>query len=191
MNRPTEFHSHLLARSRVVNARSVLPSARRIGLSPGVIRIALLGVIIVAAPSARAEQDAFETMRSYGDFDVFCDLIEKANLVDFFKVDGPITVFAPTDKAFQGMDANEIRALQDPGRIEDLRALIRYHVINQRLSRFDLKREKPYRTVEGKQVEFVDMGGDLLINDAYVDTADIRTSNGLVHAIDKVLIKTQ
>ncbi|NIM27421.1 MAG: fasciclin domain-containing protein, partial [Gammaproteobacteria bacterium] len=39
----------------------------------------------------------------------------------------------------------------------------------------------------GKRVEFLDMGGSLMINDAFIDTADIRASNGLIHAIDKVL----
>lgn len=188
MNRLTGTASNLLAlRSRSEDLRIENLSGRRINPFAGFARIVLTSVILFAATNARAEQDAFLVMRGYGDFGISCNLIERAGLVDAFKADGPITAFAPADKAFERMDANELRALQQLERIEDLRSLIRYHVVNQKLSKFDLKREKPYRTIEGEQVQFVDMGGDLLINDAYVDTADIRASNGRIHAIDKVL----
>ncbi len=145
--------------------------------------VAILMVVAIA-PAAEAESNAFSVMRGYGYFDSFCDLIERAGMVDTFEADGPITVFAPDDAAFERMSAHARRSLEDPAK---LRALILYHVVDGRLTAFELKREKPYGTVAGKRVEFLDMGGSLMINDAFIDTADIRASNGLIHAIDKVL----
>ena len=126
-------------------------------------------------------------MRDYGYFGTFCKLIERAGLVDAFEVEGPITVFAPDDRAFSRLTAGQQAVIDDPTRLPELRALVLYHIVDRKLSAFDLKQEKPHATMAGKQVKLVDMGGYLLINDAYVDTADIRASNGLIHAIDKVL----
>ena len=137
--------------------------------------------------TASAGSDAFSVMRGYGYFATFCDLIERADLVEAFEAEGPISVFAPDDSAFERMSAEKRRALEDPERLAELRALLLYHLVDERLSAFDLKREKPYGTVAGKRVEFLDMGGSLMINDAFIDTADIRASNGLIHEIDKVL----
>jgi len=145
-------------------------------------------ILAASLPSAAtAESDALSVMRSYGYFTTFCELIERAGLAEAFEVDGPITVFAPDDDAFAQMSVKERRALEDPERMAEVRALLLYHMVDQRLSAFDLKREKPYGTVAGKRVKFLNMGGSLMINDAFVDTADIRASNGLIHEIDKVL----
>ena len=147
----------------------------------------LLAATLVTAPAAKAQSDAFSIMRSYGDFSTFCDLIERADLVGAFQAGGPITVFAPADKAFARMNPADRSALDDPQRLAQLRALLLYHLVDRRLSAFELKMEKPYGTVGGKKVEFLDMGGSLMINDAFIDTTNIRASNGLIHAIDKVL----
>lgn len=150
----------------------------------------LVGCLLFV-PLASAEEDAFSVMREYGYFDAFCDLIERADLVDSFKVEGPITVFAPDDRAIGRVGAEERAILDDPGRLPELRALVLYHVVDRKLSAFDLKQEKPRATIGGKNVKLVDMGGYLLINDAYIDTADIPAANGVIHAIDKVLVPPQ
>ena len=152
--------------------------------------LVLVGVLLFA-PSASADEDAFSVMRGYGYFDGFCDLIERAGLVDAFKVEGPITVFAPDDRAVDQMGPGERAILDDPGRLPELRALVLYHIVDRKLSAFDLKQERPRATIAGKHVNLVDMGGYLLINDAYIDTADIPAANGLIHAIDKVLVPPQ
>ncbi len=126
-------------------------------------------------------------MREYGYFSKFCDLVERAGLVDAFEVDGPITVFAPDDRAFDRLDEATAALISDQSRQAELRSLILYHVVDGRLSAFDLKSEKPRGSLAGIEVKLVDMGGYLLINDAYIDTADIPASNGLIHAIDNVL----
>jgi uncharacterized surface protein with fasciclin (FAS1) repeats len=149
--------------------------------------LCLLAVGLSFAPAAKAENDALSVMRGYGYFNIFCDLIERADLVATFQAAGPITVFAPEDAAFERMSPDARRRLETPEHVSELRALILYHVVDGRLSAFELKREKPYGTVAGKRVQFLDMGGSLMINDAFIDTADIRASNGLIHEIDKVL----
>ncbi|NIM27422.1 MAG: fasciclin domain-containing protein, partial [Gammaproteobacteria bacterium] len=53
-------------------------------------------------------------------FDSFCDLIERAGMVDTFEADGPITVFAPDDAAFERMSAHARRSLEDPAKLRAL-----------------------------------------------------------------------
>jgi uncharacterized surface protein with fasciclin (FAS1) repeats len=154
-------------------------------------RFTLLTAVVILgalhAPVAGAQEDAFSVMQRYGNFGTFCDLVERAGLVERLRATGPITVFAPGDRAFERLSDDRRAILSDPNRLPELRALILYHMADGKLTAFDLKSEEPRESLEGKQVKLVDMGGFLLINDAYIDTADIRASNGLIHAIDKVL----
>ena len=149
--------------------------------------LCLLAVGLSFASAAKAEDDALSVMRGYGYFNIFCDLIERAGLSATFESAGPMTVFAPEDAAFERMSPDVRRRLEMPEHVSELRALLLYHVVDGRLSAFELKREKPHGTIAGKRVEFLDMGSSLMINDAFIDTADIRASNGLIHEIDKVL----
>ena len=147
--------------------------------------VLLLAIASTAKPVRAA--DLFDTMRDWGNFDTFCALIEHAGLISTFREPGPITVFAPSDRAFAQLERFEIAALKQPAARERLRALILYHVVPGRLKVFDLLREIPRATVQGKTVKSLQMGNAMMVNDAFIDREDIAASNGLVHEIDRVL----
>ena len=147
----------------------------------------LLLSAMVTAPSAAAEPDALTVLREWGRFGVFSRLVEQAGLVETLRGPGPLTVFAPDDEAFRRLDAQILEDLQTPEKRDQLRALLRYHLVAQRLSVFELRREAPRATIAGKTVTSLLMGNIMMVNDAFITAEDIAAGNGLIHGIDKVL----
>lgn len=127
-------------------------------------------------------------MREWGGLGTFCRLIERAQLVDVFRTHNPLTVFAPTARAFERMDQGALRALEQPESRNRLRALLLYHIVPERISVFDMTREVPRVTVQGKSIKSLLMSGQMMVNNAFIDVEDVETSSGYVHAIDQVLV---
>merc|ERR1712166_1393155 len=111
---------------------------------------------------------------------------------------GPtLTIFAPTNQAFERLPKATLAHLLDPANIKELVALLEYHVLSEQASAEQIiKFSKKYSvitTLEGRTVNVRTLPPNsldetiLVINDAFVTTADIRASNGFIHIIDTVL----
>jgi uncharacterized surface protein with fasciclin (FAS1) repeats len=111
--------------------------------------------------------------------------VESADLLDLLKSPGPYTVFAPTDEAFAALPSNTIANLMED--IPKLQKILSYHVLNGDVRTDNLEELASAETVEGSVVG-VDTSDGIKINDAKVLSADRLTDNGVIHAIDKVLI---
>jgi len=119
-------------------------------------------------------------------YDTISSLIDAAGMADELSGTGPFTVFVPTDEAFAELDPAVLAALQDPANVEVLRSILRYHVVEGNwYADVIVDGEQP--TLEGSSVEFSTVGG-VTVSGANVVTADIPGSNGVVHAIDAVLV---
>ncbi len=115
------------------------------------------------------------------DLSTLVQALSKANLVSTFEDENAsFTVFAPTNAAFQsaGIDLDAIS-------VEDLTAVLTYHVVNSKVLSSDLTNGE-VETLNGASVT-VDVSNGVKINDANVTTANVEASNGVVHIIDKVL----
>jgi uncharacterized surface protein with fasciclin (FAS1) repeats len=110
-----------------------------------------------------------------------------AELADDLSGDGPFTVFAPTDAAFDVLPAGVIDALlQDP--TGDLARILLYHVLNGEVLSTDLSNGQTATTLLGQGIEVIIEPGVVFINSAQVTVTDIRTFNGVVHVIDAILL---
>ncbi|BAY78620.1 beta-Ig-H3/fasciclin [Nostoc linckia NIES-25] len=126
-----------------------------------------------------------ETATNNGSFNTLVAAIEAAGLVDTLNSDGPFTVFAPTDEAFNQLPAGTVDALlQD---IPKLKKILTYHVVSGKVLAADVVKLKTAKTVEGSDVK-IDASNGVKINDATVAAADVAADNGVIHVIDKVLI---
>ena len=124
------------------------------------------------------------------DFSILVQALQQADLVTTLQGDGPFTVFAPTNAAFEtllgdlGITADELLARSD------LSDILLYHVVSgtEALSS-SLTDGQEVATAQGLNV-FVSVGADgsVMVNDANVTTADLMAGNGVVHVIDKVLL---
>ncbi|MBT8461250.1 MAG: fasciclin domain-containing protein [Gemmatimonadetes bacterium] len=120
------------------------------------------------------------------EFNTLVAAVQAAGLVETLSGEGPFTVFAPTDEAFEALPEGTLEGLlEDP---EALAEILTYHVVSGRLYGADLLKEGDVGTLEGRQVDVRLTGGRVLVGDAQVVSADIDASNGVVHVIDAVLI---
>lgn len=119
--------------------------------------------------------------------DNFSDLVsalEDADLVTALEGDGPFTVFAPTNNAFAELPNGFISDLST----EELAEILSYHVIEAEVASTDLQAEQSVDGLDGGQL-FITTNGEVVVNDnATVVDADIEASNGIIHAIDQVLL---
>jgi transforming growth factor-beta-induced protein len=137
-------------------------------------------------PEAAAAGDIIETAKGAGSFNTLTAAIDAAGLTETLKGEGPFTVFAPTDDAFKALPAGLVDALLKPENKETLTKILTYHVVPGKVLAADIK-PGDVATVEGGTVKLATDGG-VTVNDAKVIGADVPSSNGVIHVIDKVLV---
>lgn len=132
-----------------------------------------------------------DTAAANDSFKTFSKAVESAGLADTLRGTGPFTVFAPTDAAFAKLPSGRLDNLLKPENKDELTSLLNYHVLNGRKTAADVGKWESARTVNGQQAPIKMVDGKLTIDGAQLTTADIGTSNGLIHGIDKVNIPTK
>jgi uncharacterized surface protein with fasciclin (FAS1) repeats len=126
-----------------------------------------------------------DTVISAGHFATLASAINAAGLTAELAAKGPFTVFAPTDEAFKKLPAGAYDSLlKDAGK---LKAVLNYHVISGFFMARDLKSGE-VTTAQGTQLTAVVSSSEVRVNGARVTQADIVATNGIVHAIDTVIL---
>jgi uncharacterized surface protein with fasciclin (FAS1) repeats len=149
-------------------------------MKKSLIAIALTAGFALSAQAA----DIVDTAIKAGNFKTLVAAVQAAGLVDTLKGPGPFTVFAPTDEAF----AKIPKATLD-GLLKDKAALTKiltYHVVSGKVMAKDVKAGM-VKTVQGSDVTLATMGG-VTVNGAKVVAADVAADNGVIHAIDTVIM---
>lgn len=166
---------------------------RRSALAAATIAIALA----LSACSSDSDEASEETMEvasvgtivevaSAGGFGTLVAAVTAAELVDTLNSEGPFTVFAPTDEAFAALPAGVLDALLLPENKATLAKILTYHVVAGMVMAADVT-DSDVATVEGQTIKLATMGG-VTVNGAKVVTADVDASNGVIHAIDAVIL---
>jgi uncharacterized surface protein with fasciclin (FAS1) repeats len=152
---------------------------------------AMICAAVMALPvsAARAEtKDIVDTAVGAGKFSTLVAAVKAAGLVDTLKGPGPFTVFAPTDEAFAKLPKGTVEDLLKPENKAKLTAILTYHVVPGKVMAADIAGKKTnVKSVQGGELA-VDATSGVKINDATVTTADIATSNGVIHVIDTVVM---
>lgn len=154
------------------------------------IKTALAGIlaagIMAGSAFAMDKKDIVDTAAGNSDFETLVAAVQAAGLVDTLKGEGPFTVFAPTDDAFAALGST-VDDLLKPENKDKLTAILTYHVVPGKVMSGDLSDDMMAATVQGENVT-IDLDNGPMVNDAKVVTADIETSNGVIHVIDKVIL---
>ncbi|SFL52402.1 fasciclin domain-containing protein [Shimia aestuarii] len=154
----------------------------------GGIALSITAVNATLAGSSAAKMDIVDTAVAAGSFNTLVAAVQAAGLVDTLKGDGPFTVFAPTDAAFAALPEGTVENLLKPENKDQLVAILTYHVIPSKVMSGDIAgKTAEVATVEGSKLSVDAMNG-VKVDAATVVTADIATSNGVIHVIDTVLI---
>jgi uncharacterized surface protein with fasciclin (FAS1) repeats len=140
------------------------------------------------APEAAGKvTDIVEVAKASGKFNTFVKALQAAGLVDTLKGSGPFTVFAPTDEAFAKIPKEELDELL--GNPEELKEILNYHVVPGKMMAADMAKAKTAKTVQGDELTIEATAEGVLVDGAKVVQADIPASNGVIHAIDTVLLE--
>lgn len=141
----------------------------------------------VVEESVEVKEDIVGVVQGNPDFSILVSALQEADLVETLQGEGPFTVFAPTNAAFEkllgDLDITAEELLAQP----DLDKVLTYHVVPGKVLAADLTDGMKAETVNGEEVTF-DLMGDPMVNESAISTTDIEATNGVVHVIDTVLV---
>ena len=150
--------------------------------------VALLMLSAIPLNVSADENDDIPTnAASTGVHDSLVAALAHADLVATLQGDGPFTVFAPTDDAFAaaGIDLTTFDTDEENATLSDI---LLYHVYSGAVNAADVTDGLTVTMVNGDEASFTVTNGTVMIGDATVTTADVTSSNGIIHVIDTVLM---
>ena len=139
------------------------------------------------------QMDIVDTAVSAKGFTTLVAAVKAAGLVEALKGEGPLTVFAPTDAAFEKLEKSKtgiIAMLLKPENKSKLVAILTYHVVPGKILAADVLRLKNgthVKTLYGKSIKVSNKHG-VKANSSKVVKTDIECTNGVIHVIDTVLL---
>lgn len=168
-------------------------------LRTGAIVAAALAVALTLSACGSDSKTASDTMTEQkavgtivdvasadANFSTLVAAVSAAGLVETLSGTGPFTVFAPTNDAFAALPAGVLDALLLPENKALLAQILTYHVVSGMVMAADVT-DGDVATVEGQKIKLSTMGG-VTVNGAKVVAADVAASNGVIHAIDAVIL---
>ena len=151
------------------------------------LMIACLSLSTIAFGVAADEtEDIPANAAATGVHDALVAALTHADLVETLQGDGPFTVFAPTDAAFEAAGI-DLSTFDNDEANATLVNILTYHVLSGAVDAANVSDGLVATMVNGDNATFTVENGTVMINDATVTTADVAASNGIIHVIDKVL----
>jgi uncharacterized surface protein with fasciclin (FAS1) repeats len=151
-------------------------------------KTAILCMALSGLVSSAHAADLVETMSKSGEIKTFATALKESGLDEQLKANGPYTVFAPSNSAFQKIPPNIQSSL-----FKDKKKLAQFvsqHVLPVRLLVDDVK-PGPAKTLAGTEVRLKSDNGKITVNEANVTLSDIEADNGVIHVIDTVVLPPQ
>ncbi|MEN3296494.1 MAG: hypothetical protein V7642_5747 [Burkholderiales bacterium] len=142
-------------------------------------------IALLFGTSHAMASDLVETAASSGEIKTFAAALKSASFAESLKKDGPYTVFAPADSAFDKLPPstrNEL--LKDKAKLAEVLA---YHVIPGKVLVADVKPGK-VQTIQGSPLTIKSDNGKVTVDEANVTQSDVTADNGVIHVIDTVVL---
>lgn len=151
------------------------------------IRISILATLMALfSISAFSQSTVVDIVVGSEDHNTLEAAVVAAELVDDLQGEGPFTLFAPTDAAFNALPEGTVASLlEDPQGA--LAEILLYHVVGAEAYSSDLSDGQKIATLNGDEINVKIKDGKAYIDDAMVTVADIKADNGVVHVIDAVI----
>ncbi|WP_102505567.1 fasciclin domain-containing protein [Salinivibrio kushneri] len=148
----------------------------------------LVGMGSAVAAHHKGEHDIVDTAMKNDDFSTLVAAVKAADLVDTLKGEGPFTVFAPTNAAFNKLPDGTVDSLLKPENKGKLTDILTYHVVPGKVTAEQVMGMSSATTVQGSDVMIKTSYGDVKVDNATVIKPDIMTTNGVIHVIDTVIM---
>lgn len=128
-------------------------------------------------------KDILQTLTEDGSFKTLLAALSSTELIEKLKGEGPFTLFAPSDLAFQRVNLDEMT--KDAS---GFATTLNYHLLAGKMSSSDIGRRETLFTKAGKSLTVHLHEGHAVIDNAKVVRGDIECSNGVIHVIDNVFL---
>jgi uncharacterized surface protein with fasciclin (FAS1) repeats len=137
--------------------------------------------------AALCDPNVLETAKSNKELSTFVELIEVAGLTEYFMCSGPFTLLASTNDAFESLDSATLDELLLPVNQDKLKDLLLYHIVPGLFLSEDFD-DGSLQTLLGSQSISVAIDPIIFNGRAEIVEADVMACNGVVHAINDVLV---
>lgn len=165
------------------------------GLILGMVMMLALQVCMCAyaapAKDMQANKNIVEVLKKNDkEFSTLSKALEAAGLTNALEGPGPLTVFAPTNRAFEQLPKGALETLLKPENKAQLTDILTYHVAQGKLPAEEVLKldGKDLTMLNGKPAKIEVKNGTVYIDGAKVLKTDIQASNGVIHVIDTVLM---
>ena len=149
--------------------------------------LSLVTMLLAFTIQTKANSTVVEVVVNSENHTILEAAVVAAGLVETLSGEGPFTIFAPTDAAFEALPEGTVETLlEDPSGL--LTQILLYHAVAGKVMSTDLSDGMKATTVQGQEITVTITDGKVFINDAQVIVANIEAGNGVVHVIDAVLI---
>lgn len=149
---------------------------------------ALIFALLLSTNVKAQDSDIVELAVATDELSTLVTAVQAAGLAETLQSDGPFTVFAPTNEAFEALPEGTLDMLLKPENKDKLTAVLTYHVVPAKVMSGDLKNGMMAETVQGSKAKIKLKDGKAWVDGASVKMADINASNGVVHVIDEVIL---
>lgn len=156
--------------------------------------------VVIGEPELAETSTIVDVAVGNENFTTLVAAVKAAGLVETLSSEGPFTVFAPTNAAFEKLPAGTVDNLLKPENLEKLKGLLTYHVVSGKFEAAAVidainanKGKFTVETVQGGKIDLSLKDGNVILTDANgksstVAIADVAASNGIIHAIDTVVM---
>ena len=172
---------------------TVNPADSLAALAGDSARMAKPGGVMVDGVAMTADKTIVDNAVGAKSVSTLVAAVKQAGLEETLKGEGPFTVFAPTNAAFDKLPKGAVAGLMDPASKENLKGVLTYHVIPGRLVAADLKDGQELTTVNGEKLHISVKNGQIMVGNgkdapATIQISDVISSNGITHVIDSVVL---
>ncbi|WP_183558803.1 fasciclin domain-containing protein [Mucilaginibacter sp. SP1R1] len=145
--------------------------------------------------------DIVQNIEQSKDFSVLYNFIKSSSLIETYQSKGPITIFAPDNRAFENLPVGKLDSLSRPAHVWELTGILTYHAVAGKLSAKDIEKQinghkglVTFTTLGGGKLNAkIDSNRNIVLVDetggeSVINRFDIVQSNGMLHVVNKVLI---
>ncbi len=166
-----------------------------------ILKITLLSAITLFVTNINAQSETIVGVAAGNEnFSTLVTAVTAADLVETLSSEGPFTVFAPVNSAFEALPAGTVDTLLKPESKDALTGILTYHVVAGKYMAADVVKaitnnngSFDVKTVQGGTIVLSLSGDKVMLKDekgnmTTVVMADVAASNGVIHAIDGVVM---
>ena len=144
--------------------------------------------VMVGGAKMVPSKDIVDNAMGSADHTTLVAAVKAAGLVETLKGEGPFTVFAPTNEAFNKLPKGTVENLLKPENKGKLTSVLTYHVVPGAIKSSDLKDGQTLKTVQGENLKITYKDEKWFVNGAQITIADVISSNGVTYVIDSVVL---